>query len=387
MRVLVLGYIVRGALGGHAWQHLQYAIGLRQLGHDVYFLEDSADFESCYDPRTHEMTRDPSFGLGFARDVFDHVGMPERWAYYDAHTGTWHGPAAEDVDELCRTAEVCLNVSGVNPLRDWMLQIPVRALIDTDPAFTQVRNCLDPSTLQSAQRHNVFFSFAENIGSPECGIPPDGLAWQPTRQPIVVEAWPATPGRLDANFSTMMQWESYPPLSLEGRTYGMKSRSFEPYFDLPQRVEARLELAIGSASAPRERLREAGWIVRDPYELSRDPWVYQDFITASKAEFTVAKHGYVSTNSGWFSDRSAEFLASGRPVITQETGFSRWLDADAGLLAFNSPDEARDAIARVCDEYARHCAAARAIAEKYFESRVVLTSLLERARSAAGVGQ
>jgi hypothetical protein len=387
VRVLVLGYIVRGALGGHAWQHLQYAIGLRQLGHDVYFLEDSDDFESCYDPRTHEMTRDPSFGLAFARDIFKRVGMPERWAYYDAHAATWHGPSAQDVDELCRTAEVCLNVSGVNPLRDWMLQIPVRALIDTDPAFTQVRNRMDPAARRSAQRHNAFFSFAESIGRADCGIPSDGFAWQPTRQPIVVEAWPVTPGRPDANFSTMLQWESYPELSHEGRTYGMKSRSFEPYFDLPSRVDALLELAIGSASAPRERLREAGWIVRDPYELSRDPWVYQKFIASSKAEFTVAKHGYVSTNSGWFSDRSAEFLASGRPVITQETGFSRWLDAGAGLLAFNSPDEARDAIGRVCADYERHCAAARDIAEKYFESRDVLTSLLERATSAAGVAR
>lgn len=382
MRVLVLGYIVRGALGGHAWQHLQYAIGLRQLGHDVYFLEDSDDFESCYDPTTHEMTRDPSFGLEFARGIFDHVGMPERWAYYDAHTATWHGPSAVDVRELCRTADVCLNVSGVNPLRDWTLQIPVRVLIDTDPAFTQVRNLIDPAALQSALRHNVFLSFAENIGTPDCSIPSDGLAWKPTRQPVVLEAWPVTTGPAGGNFSTMMQWESYPALRHESRTFGMKSLSFEPYFELPSKVDARLELAVGSASAPRERLANAGWIVRDPYELSCDPWIYQRFIQDSKAEFTVAKHGYASTASGWFSDRSAEYLASGRPVVTQETGFSRWLNADGGLLAFRSPDEARDAIERVCGDYERHCRRAREIARAYFESRDVLTALLERASSA-----
>lgn len=380
----MLGYIVRGALGGHAWQHLQYAIGLRQLGHDVYFLEDSDDFESCYDPTTHEMTRDPSFGLEFARSIFKHVGMPERWAYYDAHTAMWLGPSAPDVDELCRTADVCLNVSGVNPLRDWMLQVPLRVLVDTDPVFTQVRNLTDPAALQSAQGHNAFFTFAENIGTGDCGVPSDGLTWQPTRQPIVVEAWPVVPAPRDAIFSTMMQWESYPTVRHEGRTYGMKSLSFEPYFELPSKVVARLELAIGSASAPRDRLAQAGWIVRDPYELSRDPWIYQGFIQGSKAEFTVAKHGYVSTASGWFSDRSAEYLASGRPVVTQETGFSRWLEADCGVLAFRSPDEARDAIERVCADYKRHSRAAREIAESFFESRRVLTSLLERAASTTG---
>jgi hypothetical protein len=327
------------------------------------------------------MTRDPAFGLTFARDIFNRIGMPERWAYYDAHTETWHGPCAPDVDELCRTADACLNVSGVNPLREWMLQVPVRVLIDTDPAFTQVRNLIDATARRSALRHNAFFSFAENIGSRECSIPSDELAWQPTRQPIVMEAWPLTEGPARGNFSTMMQWESYPALRYEGRTFGMKSLSFEEYVDLPASVDAPLELAIGSATAPRDRLREAGWIVRDPYELSRDPWIYQRFIQDSKAEFSVAKHGYASTASGWFSDRSAEYLASGRPVVTQETGFSRWLEADGGLLAFRSREEARDAIERVCRDYKRHCRRAREVARAYFESRDVLSTLLERACS------
>jgi hypothetical protein len=383
MRVLVLGYMVRGPLGGVAWHHLQYVLGLQQLGHDVYFLEDSDDFESCYDPVQGETTADPAFGIAFTEAVFARTGLSERWAYYDAHSQTWLGPCASRALELCRTADACLNVSGVNPLRDWLLDVPVRVLIDTDPAFTQIRHLTDASAMDAARRHNAFFSFGENIGTSDCSIPDDGLAWQPTRQPAVLDAWTVSPGPRDGSFSTVMQWESYPEQRYDGRVYGMKSRSFPPYFDLPRKVNARLEIALGSESAPRDRLREFGWIVGDPYEASRDPWVYQRFLQRSKAEFSVAKQGYVVTASGWFSDRSTSYLASGRPVITQETGFSRWLTAERGVIAFRSPDEAIAAIESVCKDYERHCRSAREIVEEFFDARFVLASLLDRAVAAA----
>ncbi|HLY03150.1 MAG TPA: glycosyltransferase [Candidatus Cybelea sp.] len=379
MRILVLGYIVRGPLAGHTWHHLQYALGLARMGHDVYFLEDSDDFESCYDPVTHEMTSDPRFGLAYARKVFGHGELAERWAYYDAHTTTWHGPTSPRAGELCRTADLCLNVSGVNPLREWHMPIPVRVLIDTDPAFTQVRHLTDPTAMQAALRHNVFLTFGENVAREGCTIPADGLPWKPTRQPIVLDAWPVTRGRADGNFSTMMQWQSYPELRHEGRTYGPKSLSFPAYFELPAKVSDRLEVAIGGESAPRDRLREAGWIVSDPMKPSKDPWIYQRFILRSKAEFTVAKQAYVSTASGWFSDRSAEYLACGRPVVTQETGFSRWLETGKGLMAFDSLEEAALGMERISRDYERHCRAARLLAEEYFDARRVLSSLLANA--------
>jgi hypothetical protein len=382
LRVLVLGYIVRGPLAGHTWHHLQYVLGLAQLGHDVYFLEDSGDFESCYDPRSHEMGSDPAFGLGYAGDVFARIGLSDRWAYHDVHTATWHGPAAPRVDELCATADLCLNVSGVNPLREPLMQVPARIFIDTDPAFTQVRHLTDPRAMRAALQHNVFLSFGENIGRVGCTVPADGFAWMPTRQPIVLDAWPAAPGSPRGNFSTMMQWESYPAVDFAGRTFGAKSLSFPAFFDLPRNVGERLELAIGGSGAPRDRLRAGGWIVRDPMEPSADPCSYRRFIAESKAEFTLAKQAYVSTQCGWFSDRSAEYLASGRPVVTQETGFSQWLAAPAGLVAFRSPLEAAAGIARVARDYERHSRAAREIAQEYFDARRVLSSVLERAATA-----
>jgi hypothetical protein len=377
MRVIVLGYIVRGPLGGLTWHHLQYVMGLRDLGHDVYFMEDSDDYEACYDPVEYTATADPTLGLEFTRKAFDRVGLSERWAYHDAHTGSWRGPCAGNALDVCATADVLLNISGMNPMRDWFLQPPVRALIDTDPAFTQIRHLTDPNAMDTARQHNVFFSFGENIDAADCSIPSDGFPWQATRQPVVLNAWTTSPGPEDGRFSTVMQWESYQAREYAGRSYGMKSAAFQPFIDLPRRVGASLELALGSRSAPRDLLRERGWLLTDPYEATSDPWVYQEFIRQSKAEFTVAKHGYAATRSGWFSERSAAYLASGRPVVTQNTGFRSLIPVGDGLFDFDSPDQAKDGIDSVNARYQHHCRAARELTEEYFAAGKVLTALLD----------
>lgn len=372
MRIIVLGYLVRGPLGGLAWHHLQYILGLARLGHDVHFLEDSDDYASCYDPRRDAMGTDPSYGLGFAADAFERLGLPDRWAYYDAHTSRWLGPAAPRALDICAGAGLLLNVSGVNPLRPWLASVPHRLFIDTDPAFTQIRHLTDPAARALALAHTAFFTFAQNLAE----IPDDGIAWKPTRQPIVLDAWPVTPGPPDGRFTTVMQWDSYRAREHAGRRYGMKSDSFAAYLDLPARAGPRFELALGSATAPRELLEAKGWIVRDPRPPTRDPWEYQRYIRQSKAEWSVAKHGYVVTRSGWFSERSAAWLASGRPVVTQDTGFTRWLPSGAGLLTFTTAAEALAAIEEIDRHYEDHCRAARALAATHFDATAVLTGLL-----------
>jgi hypothetical protein len=384
LRIIVLGYLVRGPLGGLAWHHLQYVLGLAKLGHDVYFIEDSDDYPSCYDPSRGETGTDPSFGLAFAERAFSRLGLRERWAYHDAHRARWMGPCAERAQALCASADVVLNVSGVNPLRPWLTDVPTRVLIDTDPAFTQIRHLSDADARHAATGHTAFFTFGENVGLPGCTIPDDGFPWRPTRQPIVLDAWYASPGPVDGHFTTVMQWDSYASREHHGRPYGMKSRSFEPFVDLPSRVAARLEIALGSPSAPRVELAAAGWSIRDPLEVTRDPWTYRAYLRASKAEFAVAKHGYVVSTSGWFSERTACYLASGRPAVVQDTGFSRWLPTGAGILAFDTLAEAVSGIEAVAADYASHCRAAREIAATYFGSGAVLTELLERAIAATG---
>jgi len=380
LRIVVLGYLVRGPIGGMAWHHLQYVLGLCAMGHDVYFMEDSGDDAwACYDPQRDVTDADPSFGLAFAAATFARAGFADRWAYHDALGGRWLGPAADRLLSICTSADVCLNLSGANVLRQWVMDIPVRVYVDTDPVFTQIRNLLDPKRRAHALSHTAFFSFGENFRNPGCTIPDDGFAWQPTRQPVVLDAWPVTAGPDRAPFTTVMVWDSYPAQEYAGRTFGMKSASFADYFDLPARTQETLELALGGASAPRAELRRKGWQLLNPLEPSRDPWTYQRYLQRSKAEFSLAKHGYVAARSGWFSERSAGYLASGRPVVVQETGFSDWLDADGGVIAFNTPDEAIAGVGDVGRRYTYHCRAAREIAEQYFDARSVLARLLDSA--------
>ena len=377
LRIIVLGYIVRGPVGGLAWHHLQYVIGLARLGHEVYFVEDSDDYPSCYDPVRSVTDTDPTYGLQFTKRTFEKVGLNDCWAFFDAHKLQWLGPRADDMIRICKDADILLNLSGMNPLRPWLLEIPERILIDTDPVFTQIRHLTNPDARSRALQHTAFFSFGENIGSHRSTIPDDGLPWKATRQPIVLDAWPITPAPKQGMFTTVMQWKSYPTRQYQGHRYGMKSDSFEPYLNLPEKVGSILELAVGRA--PHDLLCNKGWVLRDSLEPTRNPWTYQCYIQQSKAEFSVAKHGYVVSHSGWFSERSACYLASGRPVLTQETGFSEWLETGSGIISFSTPDEVIAGIEEINSHYEFHCCAARSIAEEFFESKKILSSLVESA--------
>jgi hypothetical protein len=388
LRIIALGFMVRGPVGGMAWCDLHYLMGLAQMGHDVYFVEDSDDYLSCYDPGRNVTGTDPTYGLRFIARTFDRVGLGHRWAYYDAHNTCWHGPCAERITKICGSSDLLLNLAGIShPVRAWMLKIPVRVFIDKDPVFTQIRHIVEPAAKTRALQYTKYFTFAENVRNRQDILPDDGLQWKVTRHPIFLDAWAATAGRPRGKFTTVMQWDSYPPREYNGRHYGMKSDSFTSYIDLPERAGAIFDLAIGSPSAPRDTLRSKGWILSDPLKVSRTPWTYRDFIRRSKAEFTVAKHGYAASRCGWFSERSAAYLASGRPVVVQETGFSEWMETGVGVLPFSTMEEALAGIAEIHSRYEFHCRAAREIAEEYFDSRKVLTRLIERAMNLAASSQ
>lgn len=379
LRVLVLGYIVRGPMGGMTWHHLQYFLGLNQMGYDVYFLEDSGNtIYSCYDPSRNVTDQNPTYGLKYAHNTFKKFGLENRWGYYDHHQQHWHGPVANNALQIIREADVLLNLSGSNPLRPWLLNVPVRAVVDTDPLFTQVRNLADTERLQICRQHTAFFTYGENFKQEGCLIPDDGLPWQSTRQPVVLNAWPTIKGNSSAAFTTVMKWESYPGKNHDGHYYGMKAESFEKYMDLPRRTQSVMELAVSDSSAPKQRLKENGWSLSYPQKISGDPWQYQQYIQQSKAEFSIAKHGYVAARTGWFSERSAAYLASGRPVVIQDTGFTDWLKSDGGVIAFNGPDEALAGIEQVNNNYQKHCIAGRELATYYFSSDKILQDLLEK---------
>lgn len=386
LRVVVLGYLVRGPIGGLAWHHLQYAAGLHHLGHDVLFVEDSGDYPACVHLEDREVDTDPEEGLAFAGQALARLGLEERWAYHDAHRNCWRGPAASRAEAFCRSADIVINISAINPLRDWWAGAPIRALIDTDPVFVQVRHIRSEEGRAYAQAHNAFFTFAEKYGQSDCTVPHDGFPWRPTRQPVVLDEWPLQPLPQSPLFTTVMQWDSYRTVEYEGVNYGMKSHAFDPYIDLPAHSVIPLELAIGgNSNPPVNKLRQSGWRIRDPHDFNQNPWDYQHYIYNSSGEFSIAKQGYVISHSGWFSERSANYLAAGRPVILQDTGFSDMLPTGMGLLTFETPQEAAQILHQVQNDLPHHSEAARAIAEDCFDSRIVLSRLLEQAMDSARV--
>src|SRR5437868_193049 len=310
MRIIVMGYIIRGPLGGMCFHYLQYLIGLKNLGHKVFYIEDSDNYPSCYDPLKFETSTDPSYGLNFIKDLFAKYGLHNDWAYYDEHRNQWHGQSFNDVERICKTADMLINISNVAAYRDWWAKIPLRILIDTDPAFTQIRHIEEKQAGDIAKVHTHHFSFGENFGKPDCRIPDDGLDWKPTRQPVVMDLWSNTTQRPNSRWTTVMQWDSYKSKTYNGQVYGMKSKSFEKYISVPSIRNEQFELALGGESAPRDLLTTNGWQLSDPLTVALSAADFKSYIDESKGEFSIAKHGYVISNSGWFSERTANYLAS-----------------------------------------------------------------------------
>lgn len=379
LRIIITGYILRWPLGGNAWAYLQYVLGLSKLGHEVYYVEESGDSPyCCYNPSRYTSDTNPDYGLKFTAQAFDSLGLKDCWAYYDAHTSTWLGPRADNILEICATADLVLRMPAMaDSLAPWLEQIPTKVLVDIDPVFTQLRYLGDANAKRDAQRYTNYLSFGENISRGTAKIPDDGFPWQTTRPTIVLDAWPVTPGSNQGNYTTIMKWKSYPAGEYKGVRYGMKLESFQPYIDLPEKTNPGLELTVDGGHKVNQDLAQKGWQFCNPLEITRDLWTYQHYIQQSKAEFSVAKQGYVISNSGWFSDRSVCYLASGRPVLLQDTGFSEWLETGAGVISFNNPDEALAGIEEINSRYEFHCQAARDIAQEYFDSEKVLSRLLD----------
>jgi hypothetical protein len=279
--------------------------------------------------------------------------------------------------EVCASADLFVNVSGCCWLRPEYEAIPKKVFIDSDPMFTQV-SLLNPKprVLERVRAHDFHFTFAENMGQPGCQIPSAGFQWQPTRQPIVLDWWPvATTAPRDA-FTTVMNWLSYKPVEFDGETWGQKDVEMTRLLDLPKRTPQKLELAC-PPSPGLPALEKFGWRMVDPAACAPDPWQYWQYLASSKGEWSAAKEGYVKSQSGWFSCRSACYLALGRPCVLQDTGWSRVYPTGHGLWAFHNADEAVAALAVVDADYPAQCAGARKVAETMFDSNRVLHSLLK----------
>jgi hypothetical protein len=372
MKVLFAGIIARYPFGGVTWCSLMYLLGLRALGHDVFYIEDTG--ECVYDPILNTRATDPSYGTTYINSALEPYGFGERWAFVN-YDGSYHGRSAEAVQRFAADADLFINLSGGSWFwRDEYSRIPHKVFVDSDPAFTQLAIAkAEPWYVEFFHRFDHLFTFGSNIGTPLSPIPTGAFTWHKTWQPITIDDWhPETAPR--DRFTTVMTWqiESFTDVG------GNKDQEFVKFIELPTRSPQRFELAI---NGPQALLRQYGWDTVDAMRVSRTPGEYRDFIHGSKAEFGVAKHTYLVNRSGWFSDRTECYLAAGRPALVQDTGWTAHLPSGSGLLAFTNMDEAIDGVQRINTDYAQHARSAVAIARAHFDAGVVLPALLEIACS------
>jgi hypothetical protein len=366
----IAGYL---PLAGVALHYLQFCLGLRDLGVEVSYLEDS---QAWPQNPAHGLMPDgeASYTIPWLDELFSAFDLP--WAYCDP-AGRWHGASESEATDRCRRADLLLNVSGGATLSERHRLARATAYVDTDPAFTQVAAEQQPGVREWIGAHDLQFTFAESIGSEDCRLPSAGFHWRTTRQPVWLPFWEETSEFPGAVYTTVMNWRAYGVAVWEGEEWGQKDVSFAVVRDLPRLTKLPLEIAI--STGPDDELRADGWQVTDPLEATSTVWRFRDYIDASRAELTVAKQGYVRSRSGWFSERSANYLAAGRPVIAQDTGWSDFLPAGKGLLAYSTTEEAVDALRAVEADPHGHAIAARALAAEQFDAAKVTADLLDKA--------
>ena len=379
-KIVVCGILFWFPLAGVTYQFLHYLIGLRRLGYDVYYVEDTVG-RWVYDPRNDTMSGDASANVAVVAPVLERYGLAGRWAFRGPG-GRSYGMGDEQVARLYREADALLNVTAAHELRGEQLECKRRIYIESDPFSAQVlADAGDARTIAILDAHDTHFSFGENIGAPDCGVPLAGVTWLPTRQPVVLSLWDNQVGADAAPYTTIATWHNEGKcIDYRGDRYiWSKDRAFLEFLDVPRRVSVPFELASSPDPHSRARLEEGGWRLRNAVEVSATLEGYRSYICSSRGEFTVAREQYVRPRTGWFSDRSACYLAAGRPVITQETGFSKFLPTGEGLFAFTTIDDVLEALDRLQRNPAASCRAAREIAAEYFAAERVLGSLMERA--------
>ena len=384
-KIVVLGFMGGCPIAGVVWQHIHYIVGLQRLGHEVWYVEDGLRYP--YDPEAFTITEDFTYAARTLQRLGEQYGFADRWCFC-ARYGDGPKTAGLDLGKLralYRECDAALNVCGSHDLNDDLLSVRRLIYVESDPGVEQIKIDLGDTTVRDyLARHASLFTFGELVAAEKFPVPLHGLAWQPTRQPVVSDLWSTGAPPPDGSvFTSICNWSTSgkKDISWRGSNYlWSKSLEFLKFVEAPRRCGETFELATDIKDSGEQQIFTGNdWRLVDPHALSIDWDRYRDYIRSSRGEFTVAKDQYTRLHTGWFSDRSACYLASGRPVITQETGFTDFYGGHEGLLSFDTMDDVVAAAESIRSDYPRHARAAAEIAREYFEADKVLASLLERA--------
>ncbi|MDQ1455026.1 MAG: hypothetical protein QOH28_646 [Actinomycetota bacterium] len=383
--VVVGGLAQRAGYGGHAWVFLQYLLGFRRLGYDVLFV-DRLETEWCADDDARRRSAEQTRNIAYLERAMSAIGTPIPYAVLCDGGTRVIGMERDELIDRMRRSVMLLDVMGFLDDDELLDAAPLRVFLDVDPGFPQMWRALGWADLFT--RHDAYVTIGANIGRSDCRIPTGGVDWLTTRPPVVLEHWPAA--RDDAStaaITTVAAWRGpFSSIEYEGETYGLRAHQFRRFSALPRRTDASFELALDIDPADerdRDLLLGDGWALAEPRDVAADVGSYRSYVQRSRAELMIAKGMYVQARSGWFSDRSACYLASGRPVLAQDTGLRDRYPLGAGLLTFSTLEEAVVAVERLDRGYAHHAVAARRIAEEYFDSDRVLGLLLRELGVAA----
>jgi hypothetical protein len=381
-RIIFAGYLVRYPLGGYAWQMAHYLLGFRALGHDVWFYEDTGEWDSvfAYNPLTNEFAPSYEYGISATASFLNEMGFGDRWVFFDIERDLKYGPGANCLDALLKESDLLVSFGPVNRIPAETYSGRPSIFIDSDPVYAQLKLANGDSGLAAiVDAHRLHFTFGENIGRSGSTLPTAGYIWHPTRQPVAIEFW-ENPGPPRLAYTTVGKWDSKGrDVKYKGETFTWRKRTeWHRFLDLPAKAAETFELAMDVESVPGdlEILTHHGWHVVDPMQISTNPWRYRDYLRGSRGEFTVAKDMNVRLRSGWFSDRAACYLAAGRPVVEQDTGFGDILPLGPGLHACRTVEDAAEAVREIEGDYQRASSHAAEIAQQYFAAERVLGELL-----------
>jgi hypothetical protein len=383
--------VVSGALanrclnGGGAWVRLNWILGFQRLGCRVYFVEEIKQ-ATCQDAAGAPCAFADSVNLAYFKEITRQFGLDETAALIYEGGQEIHGPGQAELLALAESADLLVNISGHLACEPFFSRFRRKAFLDIDPGFTQIWHAGGITGARLAG-HDKYFTIGENIGTPACSIATNGMSWERVRPPVVLPEWPVTSAAADRRFTTVASWRGpYGPVQYQGKTFGLKVHEFRKVFALPERSRqpdgspCQFEIALNIHPADEKDLQALlrhGWRITNPRQAAGDPASFRRYVQDSAAEFSPAQAIYVETGSGWFSDRTVCYLASGKPALVQDTGFSRNYPVGEGLLAFRTLDEAVAGAEAIFRDYEKHCRAAREIAEAFFDSDKVLSRFLK----------